>query len=247
MEINIDKLILDTKNNLSEILSDNYNYLDDYFLYHKNRYSIILDRFSHENISPAARILDVGAAPYHLTVMLKKIGCKIDATNLVSGEYEEIIERYYDIKIINNDLEHAKFPFQYNFFDYLLFSETVEHLNFNCENLFKEFYRILKPGGKIFITTPNLVRLNNRLKLLIGKSTNFNIEKAFFSHIHFREYTASEIIYILKIAGFEIKKLSYINFDYPDMNSLVKVVGKLIGVFIPSTKSNLIIIAEKKL
>lgn len=65
----------------------------------------------------------------------------------------------------------------------------------------------MKTDGRLIITTPNLVRLNNRIKLLIGKSINYDISINYEYGAHYREYTASEIIYLLETSGF--KKIKY--------------------------------------
>jgi SAM-dependent methyltransferase len=40
-------------------------------------------------------------------------------------------------------------------FDLVLFSEIIEHITFNPVELWREIYRVLRPGGRIVITTPN--------------------------------------------------------------------------------------------
>ncbi len=52
-------------------------------------------------------------------------------------------------------------------FDVILCCELIEHL-VNTEFFIKELHRILKPGGKIILTTPNLFYWLNRIKILLG-------------------------------------------------------------------------------
>lgn len=42
--------------------------------------------------------------------------------------------------------------------DLLLFTEIIEHITFNPLKMWREFYRVLKVGGRIVITTPNYYR-----------------------------------------------------------------------------------------
>ena len=37
----------------------------------------------------------------------------------------------------------------------VLFTEILEHVTFNPVAMWKEVYRVLRPGGRIIITTPN--------------------------------------------------------------------------------------------
>ena len=89
--------------------------------------------------------------------------------------------------------------------------------------------------------------MNNRIKLFFGKSINYNIERNYDSEVHFREYTAREIKYLAKEAGFQKIDIRYRHFSYPNVNNLVNLANQLVGFFLPSTKSNIIVIAEKKI
>jgi ubiquinone/menaquinone biosynthesis C-methylase UbiE len=76
----------------------------------------------------------------------------INATEYIGVDYageghsheNEDIDIYYDGKTI---------PFEDNTFDSILACEVMEHI-FNIEEILKELYRILKPGGKILISIP---------------------------------------------------------------------------------------------
>jgi 2-polyprenyl-3-methyl-5-hydroxy-6-metoxy-1,4-benzoquinol methylase len=55
-------------------------------------------------------------------------------------------------------------------YDLIAFVEVLEHLLVNPLLLFREIRGHLRPGGRLFLTTPNVARLGNRLKLLRGRS-----------------------------------------------------------------------------
>lgn len=57
-----------------------------------------------------------------------------------------------NLKFDTMDGEHLNFP--PNTFDYVILMELLEHVN-SPHNLLKDIYNILKPGGKIIISTPN--------------------------------------------------------------------------------------------
>ena len=52
------------------------------------------------------------------------------------------------------DLEKAVLPYQSDFFDAILFIHVIEHLKAPL-SLGSEIKRVLRPGGKIYIETPN--------------------------------------------------------------------------------------------
>jgi len=66
------------------------------------------------------------------------------------------------------DIENEDLPFEDEYFDLVVVKEIVEHL-YSCEMLLREAYRVLKEGGHIYITTPNIAGLIDRIFLLRGK------------------------------------------------------------------------------
>ncbi len=66
---------------------------------------------------------------------------------------------------------NVSFPFRSATFDYVLSREGIEHLE-NQASFLRECGRVLKPGGKLILTTPNVMHLYGRLShFLIGQRT----------------------------------------------------------------------------
>ena len=53
------------------------------------------------------------------------------------------------------------------FFDAIFAGEIIEHM-MDIEPFLTEAWRVLKPGGKLVLTTPNAVRTLNRVAMLLG-------------------------------------------------------------------------------
>ena len=61
-------------------------------------------------------------------------------------------------------------PFEDNSFDSVSMIELIEHLSDDeIANLFQQIYRVLKKGGKIYITTPNYLSLWPILEFFLNK------------------------------------------------------------------------------
>jgi len=60
-------------------------------------------------------------------------------------------------------------PFENNYFDFVFAGEIIEHL-FDSRFFLKEVHRVLKINGYLILSTPNLARIDDRLKFLLGKT-----------------------------------------------------------------------------
>jgi SAM-dependent methyltransferase len=87
-------------------------------------------------------------------------------------------------------------PIQTASADLLLLSELVEHIK-PIEPLLGECYRILKPGGRIVVTTPNLWDIRRALAPLTGRVWSGDTDPT-----HVNLYTPTRLAADLRRAGF---------------------------------------------
>jgi ubiquinone/menaquinone biosynthesis C-methylase UbiE len=65
------------------------------------------------------------------------------------------------------DLNHDGIPWDDASFDTVVCTEIIEHV-LDTDGLLEEIRRVLRPGGRLIISTPNLSGFTNRLMLLLG-------------------------------------------------------------------------------
>jgi SAM-dependent methyltransferase len=70
-------------------------------------------------------------------------------------------------------IDEQPLPFRDGSFDVVVFSEVIEHL-VDTDGVLDEILRVLRPGGTLVISTPNLGAWFNRLLLLIGRQPVFS-------------------------------------------------------------------------
>jgi SAM-dependent methyltransferase len=63
------------------------------------------------------------------------------------------------------DLNHDALPYSSNRFALVTCVETIEHLEHYRETI-RDIYRVLKPGGLVILSTPNVLNLRSRLHYL---------------------------------------------------------------------------------
>ena len=98
-------------------------------------------------------------------------------------------------------------PFQDNSFDSVSMIELIEHLSDDeIANIFQQIYRVLKKGGKIYITTPNYLSLWPILEFFLNK-----VSKVSYEHQHISKFNFLNINKIIDKNKFNIiKKNSFI-------------------------------------
>jgi len=170
---------------------------------------------------PDDRILEMGAYLQVTPALRTKLGygevrgCyygptgRIDHRTVTSAEGET-----FTCDIDHFDAEKDRFPYADGYFSTVLCGELIEHLFEDPMHLMCEVNRILKPGGHLVLTTPNIAALRGISAILLGYHPGF-----FHAYIkpaagsgevdarHNREYTAREIHKLLENSGFEVALL----------------------------------------
>ena len=109
------------------------------------------------------------------------------------------------------DLERELLPHAEASFDRIVATEILEHLA--VPGLFlSECWRVLRPGGVLYLTTPNVVDLRGRAQALIGRSPQshlFGIGRTLRMNewVHRREYAPDEVARLLQAVGFHVGDL----------------------------------------
>jgi len=168
----------------------------------------------------ADRILEMGAYLQITPALHSKLGygcvrgCyygpagKIDRRSAISTEGES-----FDCEIDLFDAEKDPFPYPDGHFATVLCCELIEHLTEDPMHLMSEINRILKPGGHLVLTTPNMGSLRGIAAILEGYHPGL-----FTAYVrpradgevearHNREYTPKEIEKLLLNSGFKVTLL----------------------------------------
>lgn len=221
--------------NLSHLDQSSYIFTTNTFQEQKNRYKH--DLITLQKYFKKGRILEVGSSPYHLTYILQKLGYSITGLDINPKEFKSFINKC-KLKIITCNFEKEKIPFKDNSFDFIIFNEVLEHLRIDPFFTLKEIQRVLKPGGKLLLTTPNLYALHKIIMFNTGQS--FNDPMVEFSMLeklgymgHIREYSTNEVKKFLENAGFKIEIVNYLTYcSFYKHRDMQKIYKKIIALII---------------
>jgi SAM-dependent methyltransferase len=143
--------------------------------------------------APAGRVLDIGTGAGAAALKFKAFGHQVTATgyqleSYLGGESQSVfsdIELHQDTDVCNmKDLESAKF-------DFVWCSHVLEHVP-DTKRALDEIWRVLKPGGTLFLIVPPFS------PFLVGGHVSVG-------------WNLGLVMYNLILAGFDVPNGHYVN------------------------------------
>jgi SAM-dependent methyltransferase len=212
------------------------------------------------DIAAPADVVEFGAAPGDQIAALARLGYRATALELgvASDEWgahgEGGMAKLFEdtgVRGVQWDLEVTPYPLDDSAFDAVVMTEVFEHLReYPIESL-REARRVLRPGGRLYFTTPNAVYLKNRVRLLLGRSVATPLPDWIdgLPHArHAREYTFAEVRELMALAGLRIVREQSRHFYEGTGGRFARAGKRIVGTLArlrPSLGPAIIVVAER--
>lgn len=151
-----------------------------------------------KDASQARRVIDVGCGDGEFLRCFGELGCEVFGSEY-GAEAEEVCRRKGITMLVGGVMPSMPVGYPEAGFDLAIFTEVIEHVQ-NPREVLGNLWQLLRPGGLLYVTTPNFASLERRM---IGPQWGMI---AYPEHLSY--YSPDTLDYALRMAGFERISLS---------------------------------------
>ena len=195
------------------------------------------------NLHSPKRLLDIGCGFGGIALAIKSFlelsevyGVDIDESAVQEAGKRGIIARKLDVA-------NEPLPYPDNFFDLVTCFGVLDYFP-TFDFVIMEAYRVLKPGGYICVTLPNLASWHNRIALLLGyQPRDIEVSQKYLVGVHpsylkrgdipvghIHTITTKGFLQLMEIYGFRTVNLSSASpVSREDIPFYLRIIDKILG------------------
>lgn len=178
------------------------------------KYNQIIDIEAHssvshilKNIQPYSIVLEFGSSSGYMTKYMKEVlSCQVDIIEISQEDGLEASQYANQalIGLIEGDIEKYMWVDWVDYkFDYIVFSDVLEHLN-NPWQVLKIASSLLKETGSVIISVPNISH-NSVIVDLINNKFDYR-DLGLLDNTHLRFFTRSSLLKMVEGTGLYVEK-----------------------------------------
>ncbi|WP_299491859.1 class I SAM-dependent methyltransferase [Acaryochloris sp. IP29b_bin.137] len=220
-----------------------FNEIPEYYPRYRSRYQALLQAYIAYASGRTQRILDIGGG--QLALLCKALWDDDAHAVDIGGPHLDYLASM-GVKTTQWNLCSDEPIFEAEF-DFIFFSEVIEHLPIPGHLALEKLRIALKPGGILICSTPNLYRLRNVVYMILGKQIYDYFRMPEDQGLgHVLEYSIDHLQWQFERAGFQVNQLQYCQMHHLPENLVFRLMY-LLGAplfWVPRFRDNLLAIAQ---
>lgn len=185
-----------------------FHELNSYYARSRERYFLTLSYLADLDLPEGARLLDVGGGQF--AILASKLFGYEATIGDIGDEFRAPADAANVSFTVCNLLDDNPASFE-GAFDVIVLAEVIEHLPVPPYLVLRKVRRWLKPDGVLLVTTPNLFRLRNLVRMIRGRDLfdTFMMPRDGISLGHQTEYSAEHLGWHIREAGLTLERMEH--------------------------------------
>lgn len=218
----------------------------EYYHFMRERYWKTLCFIQRDGLLEHRRIVEFGGG--QMAILLNKM-YGINATVAdISNDFRGPIDHAGIPFVVGNLLEKPSISHDMLKFDLVILLEVIEHIYMPPHVVFENIRSILSPLGSLFLTTPNLFRLRNTIRMIRGHEPfdRFMIPIPGVGPGHQMEYSADHMSWQIERAGLKVRSVYLDQLGHVGHSMKARLARRLLAplLIIPMWREELVITAD---
>jgi len=159
-------------------------------------------QFALKAVVPGDEILDLGCGRGVLAATMVEHGCRVVGADVIPpDQVAPTLEQYIQADFMRHGMAGVLARLGDRKFDKVLVLDIIEHLA-DPASVLEECRRLLRSGGQLIVSVPNVANISVRLLLLLGRFDY--MERGILDRTHLRFFTRRTIRELLQSEGYVV-------------------------------------------